>query len=300
LSTGEALESGRNNTVEMRGLGKEVYGRRCIGCHGEKGDGNGPAAAFLQTKPRDFTKGIFKFHSTQGDNPLPTDGDLYVTISHGLWGTAMPPWYGISSQDRIAVIQYIKTFSNRWQTEEVPAVVVVPPEPPATVASVQKGKEMFMACTPCHGDSGKGDGPLAPALTNIWNLPITPANFTLPAGAPGGVKLGHDGPHLYKTIMNGIGGGPMPAFFGSLKPQDTWAVVHYIQSLRIDTHVRELKDAGMQDADEKSARTRLWAELSPAAEKGRIDTALLEPQTQARIAINSGTPHEQTAQGKIR
>ena len=42
-------------------LGRSVYERDCIGCHGPKGDGQGPAARFLSPRPRDFTKGIFKF-----------------------------------------------------------------------------------------------------------------------------------------------------------------------------------------------------------------------------------------------
>ena len=67
-------------------LGKQVYFRRCVGCHGVKGDGNGTSARFLNSKPRDFTTGTFKFRSTIGGaNSLPSDEDLFITISHGLW-----------------------------------------------------------------------------------------------------------------------------------------------------------------------------------------------------------------------
>ena len=38
--------------------GKAVYERKCLLCHGEKGDGKGPAAELLDPKPRDFTSGI--------------------------------------------------------------------------------------------------------------------------------------------------------------------------------------------------------------------------------------------------
>src|SRR5215211_6685384 len=41
--------------------GKEVYEIHCAGCHGVNGDGKGPAEAFLDVKPRNFTKGMFKF-----------------------------------------------------------------------------------------------------------------------------------------------------------------------------------------------------------------------------------------------
>ena len=49
----------------------------CVGCHGANGDGKGPAADMLIVKPRDFTKGIFKFRSTPSGT-LPTDEDLYT------------------------------------------------------------------------------------------------------------------------------------------------------------------------------------------------------------------------------
>src|SRR4026207_1103037 len=44
--------------------GKQVYETYCSGCHGLKGDGKGPAAAMLEVKPRNFTRGMFKFIST--------------------------------------------------------------------------------------------------------------------------------------------------------------------------------------------------------------------------------------------
>ena len=42
--------------------GKDVYKRRCVGCHGVKGDGNGPAATFMyKLRPRNFNLAVFKF-----------------------------------------------------------------------------------------------------------------------------------------------------------------------------------------------------------------------------------------------
>lgn len=287
LSAGEAVQVSPDSVEEFRAQGEQVYERRCVGCHGAKGDGKGPSAVFLETKPRDFTMGVFKFHSTPGADSLPTDQDLFLTISHGLWGTAMPPWYGLSSSDRIAVIQYIKTFSTRWQTEEVSAPLEVPPEPPVTLSAIQHGHQLFAACVPCHGDQGHGDGPLAPFLTNVWGLKIRPADFTRPAGVTGGVKLGHDGAHLYRTIMNGIGGGPMPPFAASLSAQDAWDLVHFVQSLRVDEHVQDLLHAGLDAGAEHDARDRLWQALSSAAQKGRIETAVLDVEASQNIVATS-------------
>lgn len=272
LSGGAAASPDPQVQEDLLPLGKNVYERRCIGCHGEKGDGNGPSAKFLDPKPRDFTKGIFKFHSTPGQDALPTDGDLFKTITHGLWGTAMPPWHNLTTNERLAVIQYIKTFSDRWNKEEVKEPLNVPPEPPVTLASIENGRKVFEAnCQICHGPEGKGDGPLAGNVQDAWGFPIRPANFTLPAGVPHGVKLGHDSEHLFLTIMNGVGGDPMPAFQGQLKLNEVWDVVHYVQSLRVKTYVDRLLAVGADPGEMEKARRNIWAMLSTAASKGKLE-----------------------------
>ncbi len=40
--------------------GRQIYLTHCAVCHGERGDGQGPGAARLQIRPRDFTTGLFK------------------------------------------------------------------------------------------------------------------------------------------------------------------------------------------------------------------------------------------------
>ena len=272
LINGASQQLSERDRQTLIGKGKQVYERRCIGCHGVNGDGRGPAARFFNIKPRDFTSGIFKFRSTSGGaNTLPSDQDLFITISHGLWGTPMPPWYKISSEDRLAVIQYIKTFSDRWQKESINPPIDIPMEPPVTAASIANGKKSFQSiCSLCHGNSGYGDGPAAASLTDTWGHKVTPANFTLPAGTPGGVKLGHDGTHIFKTIMTGVGGTPMPSFAESFTSSQVWDIVHYVQSLRVDAHLQELRVAGIAKDEENQARRDLWANLSRAADGGRI------------------------------
>ena len=238
------------NASETVALGKEVYLRRCVGCHGAKGDGNGVSARFLNPKPRNFTTGIFKFRSTAGGpTSLPSDTDLFITLSHGLWGTAMPPWYEMQAPERLAVIQYIKTFSSRWKTESPGAQIEIPPEPPVTMESIASGAQQFevAGCQICHGAAGLGNGVTASALSNAWGEPIKPANFTLAAGAPGGVKLGHDGRHIFKTIYTGIGGGPMPPFGTVISDAKIWDIVHFVQSLRVNAHVASLKELGLTE-----------------------------------------------------
>lgn len=272
LSKGLSINANDQIQEDLLPFGKKVFERRCQGCHGPKGDGKGPAARFLNPKPMDFTRGIFKFHSTPGKDSLPTDSDLFITITHGLWGTAMPPWYSISDHERLAVVHYIKTFSDRWKKEPVKDSIAVPPQPAVTADSIKKGNALFQDnCMICHGPEGKGDGPLAKQVADVWGYPIEPANFTLPAGTPGGVKLGHDSRHLFITTMNGVGGDPMPAFQGQLTASQVWDIVHFIQSLRVQEYENHLLSTGLDKKDLETARLRIWAMLSDSAIDGKPD-----------------------------
>lgn len=123
---------------------------------------------------------------------------------------------------------------------------------------------------------------MAPILKDVWGQPLKPANFTLPAGMFGGVKLGHDGEHLYKTVITGIGGTPMPVFREQLSPEEIWDIVHYVQSLRVKAHEAELVAAGLKEADREQARSRIWAALSPAARRGELDKDVVQRQPDER------------------
>ncbi len=48
-------------TEEFVEKGRGIYFQRCSFCHGLLGDGEGPAAKYLDPRPRDFTLGTFKF-----------------------------------------------------------------------------------------------------------------------------------------------------------------------------------------------------------------------------------------------
>src|SRR6185503_14302937 len=71
---------------------------------------------FLETPPRDLTGGQFKFRTTSSGQ-LPTDEDLFRTISRGADGTGMPPWaYLLADDDRWALVDYVKSFDSRFVT----------------------------------------------------------------------------------------------------------------------------------------------------------------------------------------
>jgi cytochrome c oxidase cbb3-type subunit I/II len=208
--------------------GKSVYTRRCAGCHGDEGDGRGPAAVFLTTKPRVFKDGIFEFRSTPSGS-LPTDADLCRTVSMGVRGTAMPSWHELSETDRLFVVQYIKTFSEKFKREAPAAAIVVPVEPANTKESVARGKGLYeqMKCDACHGASGKGDGPSAATLHDDWGNMLSAHDFT-----DGGddMKSGPAPQDVYKALSTGLDGTPMPSYGDFLKPEQRWDLVHYVMS----------------------------------------------------------------------
>jgi cytochrome c oxidase cbb3-type subunit 2 len=225
-------------SAEWIGYGKEVYERRCIGCHGEKGDGNGPAATFLfNQRPRNFNAGVFKFRLIQ--KPVPTDGDLLRTITRGVRGTAMPAWYELPLNDRLAVIQYIKyelavdrsdpSKPYAYFIEEPPGQPLYTGPPPAPSAEiVAHGKDVWRnaKCWECHGQTGKGDGEKAPGLKDDFSFPVRPADLT-----SGQFKSGPSVQDIFRTMSTGLSGTPMPSYRDSLSEQDRWALAYYVLSL---------------------------------------------------------------------
>ncbi len=213
-------------TDDQVARGKEVYERRCVGCHGVKGDGNGPAATFLNPRPRDFTIGSFKFRTTPSGS-LPTDGDLYRTLTRGVRWTAMPTWHEIPEKDRIAVIAFIKTLSSRWKEEKPEPPILIGDPPKATAELMARGKELYAKakCWQCHGDGGKGDGPSADELRDDLKFTIRPTDFTR-----GQFKTGGDVRDIFRTMTTGLDGTPMPSFVDSMKEDERWAISYYVLS----------------------------------------------------------------------
>ncbi len=209
--------------------GAEVFERFCVSCHGKHGDGRGYSAQFLDPAPRDFTGGIFKWRSTPSGS-LPTDEDLVRTVSRGLAHTNMPSWAPLGERAVRDVVEYVKTFSPRWQTERPGEPIKIPPEPPDSAESRKRGAELYQqqGCFNCHGAKGKGDGPSMPTLLDDWGHKIVPFDFT------GGVRLkcGDRPEDVYRVFMTGLTGSPMPSYDGQLTPDEAWALVHYLQTLR--------------------------------------------------------------------
>ncbi len=91
--------------------GRDVYMASCQGCHGAKGDGQGPVAAYLaDPKPRDFTSSKFVIDGREAEL------EKFVSLGaaaamHG--SIYMPEWASRLSPQQIKdTVEYLKTFKQ--------------------------------------------------------------------------------------------------------------------------------------------------------------------------------------------
>jgi len=142
---------GKQVSAETLNAGKEAYTHYCRACHGDTGDGRGPAALGLRPPPRDFTQGKFKFAAVESGS-LPNDEDFRRIVKKGLHGTAMLEW-DVPEGELNNIIQYVKTFSPKWQKEKPGTPIVAPPDPwkGQEQAAIQRGKELYHVTTQCAG-----------------------------------------------------------------------------------------------------------------------------------------------------
>jgi mono/diheme cytochrome c family protein len=236
---GLAQESHIGKLVGNAKHGKALYIRYCIFCHGPQGDGRGESAPYLDPKPRDFTKAVFKCRSTPSGT-LPLDSDLYNTISRGIHATGMPSWKPLLPQERADLVAYIKTFSPAFQEEQPGSAVAIPAEPPSSPESIKRGAALFqsMNCWSCHGKDGRGHGPSAASLTDDRGYPVVPFDFT--SGRR--FKCGDSDQDMFRDLVTGLDGTPMPSFASAMTADQRWDVVHYIRTLN-NPKQHEVKNA---------------------------------------------------------
>jgi mono/diheme cytochrome c family protein len=224
------------------------------------GDGAGLAAQYLSPKPRDYTKGIFKFTSTPyGANPRRSD--VLQTLRRGVTGTSMPSFKDLSPEDLDAVADYVIYLSqrgelendlvlmavddeeldpdyidetvtgirDRWHEAQSQLVMPVTPMPPMTAATIATGHELFLKreCNKCHGENGRGGSFGNVDVGNdAWGHKAAAADLTSGMFRGGGRPI-----DIYRRIYSGINGTPMPAFDKMFadEPDNIWYLVQFIR-----------------------------------------------------------------------
>ena len=225
----DALERRVPESAEVIELGRQVYEKTCVHCHGESGDGKGTGERVLFNKPRIFAEGEFKIRTTPTGS-LPTDEDLFRSISVGFPVYGMPRFEYLTPGERWGLVYYIKTLSPRFQQDEPDETIEIGGETPETAETLARGKEVFamMECHRCHGDDGKGDGPSAAYLKDTGGQPARIIDLTRTEEV---FKRGARARDIAFTFMTGLSGSPMPSYGEVMSPEDVWALAHYIKSL---------------------------------------------------------------------
>ncbi|MFQ6112257.1 MAG: c-type cytochrome, partial [Nitrospinota bacterium] len=141
LATGGALLGVTKGDLEE---GRKLYLAFCSSCHGSRGKGDGWAAKFLSTPPRDHTDQSYMGHKT--------DQDLYEFISAGeraFHGSKYMPRWSMKLEPKQIwdLIAYMRTLYRAPQGDPI------------------EGRKLYLTfCTSCHGRSGRGDGPMTKYL----------------------------------------------------------------------------------------------------------------------------------------
>ena len=225
LATSPAAAAERPLTDVDAKAGKALYVQECSGCHGERGGGDGPAAEFLDPRPRDFTKHVFKLRTTLSGQP-PATTDILRTIERGIPGTAMPAFAFLPAEDRKKIAAYVLDRADLLDEPEPDRIPDPGPPPPTSAETIATGKQLFedAGCASCHGPTGKGDG--TQEMKDTDGRPIKARDFTTGVFRGGGEPI-----DLYYRFTAGMDGSPMPGFGDSLDGPQRWALVDYVMSL---------------------------------------------------------------------
>ena len=108
IAAAKAMKNPFPNSPANVAKGKELFQGKatCFTCHGENGDGNGPAGAALDPGPRNFQNG--KFLAAK------TDGELFWVIKNGSAGTSMISYAPsvVTDQEAWEIITFVRTLKK--------------------------------------------------------------------------------------------------------------------------------------------------------------------------------------------
>ena len=250
-------------TPELIAKGKVLFMVNCASCHGQNGMGDGPAAAALNPKPRNFHEGYWKYGGGIAR--------VVQTISTGSPGTAMAAFTNLSIEERFAIAHYERSFAPkqeedkpadlawlgpiggtpekggtapggvlggpakptptipievalRLMTEPAPSVAPMGSVPPPSGEG--RGAALYgERCASCHGASGEGG-------VRVRMLGSAPYAYvtTLPLSANRAGWMGGGG-RFEKLVLEGIPGYVMPGN-GDLSSEDVRALYDFATSMR--------------------------------------------------------------------
>jgi cytochrome c oxidase cbb3-type subunit I/II len=209
--------------------GKVMFVVKCLACHGCSGNGQGPYARNVVTRPANL-------HERLRNYPEPDAPFHFWRVSEGVPGTAMPIWkQSLSETDIWKINLYetsfidgaIRAISGDVSDEE--AIIFslnsgITPPIGGTQEEYTKGMELYeLYCAQCHGVNGQGDGPASVTSPEGYISP-EPANFT-----ETGADFEHYGQYVWK-VKEGVATTNMPPWKYALSDDELYQIIFYIQS----------------------------------------------------------------------
>ena len=209
--------------------GRALYARYCVGCHGEEGDGAGPAARFLDPKPRDFRTGRMKFALVESGQS-PNDADYLRVITNGLYGTAMPSFRFVGLEDRQALVRYVRSFYKD------------PEEGISVGRKLYHGMAQCWSCHPAYLTKDALKANLEEAklpfsgfrdsmYTAIYKESQWGTKTRVPDFLVHRLRNGNRPEQIVRIIAAGVGGTAMPTWAEALDEEQLWGLAHYVSSL---------------------------------------------------------------------
>ncbi|MDX1980015.1 MAG: c-type cytochrome [Bryobacteraceae bacterium] len=203
-------------TTPATAVAADNFKNLCARCHGDKGDGLGMSATYIDPAPRDLTKVAFM-------NSKPRER-FVESVRNGVHGTSMAAWGKALTEPQIeALVDHIYSTFVKQQRQAVKARNLPEQNPVATSKeSIARGEATYnLRCTGCHGKKADGKGPnsldIIPRPRNLRNSPFV---------------SGLGDRRLLDSILYGVQGTAMPPWIDyGLSVKDAGDLVNYIRSL---------------------------------------------------------------------
>lgn len=110
----DVLVAGRTSKA-LVDKGANLYKANCASCHGDNGMGDGPSAAAMAVKPRNF-------HAAEGWKNGRTVANMYKTLQEGIIVNGMAAFNYLPAEDRFALIHYVRTFTTTYPLDSLSAL----------------------------------------------------------------------------------------------------------------------------------------------------------------------------------
>jgi mono/diheme cytochrome c family protein len=90
---------------ELIAKGRDLFKANCASCHGDNGEGNGPAGLVLNPKPRNF-------HTLTGWTNGSRVSQIYRTLQEGIVRNGMASYGYLTPLERFALVHFVRTFAT--------------------------------------------------------------------------------------------------------------------------------------------------------------------------------------------